>query len=139
MRIVEVSDRLAIEALIATYNHSLDGGDYETWLACWTDDAVLDGLGQYLVGREEISGFASAYDDGFRRMLGGGRHFTANILSIIDGDRATSESNVMVMAATANGPRVALVGHYRDELRRHDGTWRFAVRQMRLEEAPVTT
>ena len=38
----------------------------------------------------------------------------------------------MVMASSDQGARIALVGHYRDTLRRVDGTWRFAKRKTRL-------
>ena len=51
---------------------------------------------------------------------------------MIDGDSARSESNVMVMASSDRGARIALVGHYWDTLRIVDGTWRFAKRKMRL-------
>ena len=37
-----LEDKFAIEELIAKYNQSLDRGDYQTWIDCLTDDAVLD-------------------------------------------------------------------------------------------------
>lgn len=49
-----IEDKFAIEELISRYNHQLDRGDYPTWVSCWTDDAVLDGIGQLLSAKPRM-------------------------------------------------------------------------------------
>ena len=125
-----LEDKLAIEELIAHYNQSLDRGDYESWLACWADDAVFDGLGKVLTGIQAIRGFADGYEAGYRLRLNALRHFTINILSQIDGDRATSSSYVQLTTLADKGTRFVLTGRYEDDLKRIDGRWRFTRRKL---------
>lgn len=129
-------DKLAIEELIATYNQSLDRGDYPTWVDCWSDDAVLDGLGRYLVGRAEIQAFADAYEDRVRARIHALRHYTINVLSVIDGDRAQSSSYLQLVNTTAQGVQIRFTGRYEDDLVRIDGRWRFARRKLHQDMAP---
>ncbi len=140
-----LEDKNAIEELIARYNQSLDRGDYEAWLACWADDAVFDGLGKVLAGIEAIRGFANGYEAGYRQRLHALKHFTINILSRIDGDRASSSSYVQLMTTSDKGVRVVMTGRYEDALKRVDGHWRFARRKLhqdmplQTEAAPAST
>ena len=131
-----LEDKLAIEELIATYNQSLDGGNYEGWLACWADDAVFDGLGKYLVGIQAIRGFADGYEVGYRQRLPALKHYTINILSKIDGDRASSSSYVQLTTLSDKGVRILLTGSYEDDLKRIDGRWRFARRKLHQDIPP---
>lgn len=131
-----LEDKHAIEELIARYNQSLDSGDYEAWLACWADDAVFDGLGKYLTGIEAIRGFADGYEAGYRQRLHALKHFTINILSTIDGDRASSSSYVQLTTISDHGIRVLLTGRYEDDLSRVDGRWRFARRKLHQDMPP---
>ena len=127
----------AIEELIAQYNQSLDRGDYEAWLACWADDAVFDGLGKVLTGIQAIRGFADGYELDYRQRLHALKHFTINILSRIDGERATSSSYVQLTTLSDKGVRFVLTGRYEDDLRRIDGQWRFARRKLHQDMLPA--
>ena len=131
-----LEDKHAIEELIARYNQSLDSGHYEAWLACWADDAVFDGLGKVLTGIQAIRGFADGYEAGYRQRLNALKHFTVNILSNIDGDRATSSSYVQLMTTSDKGVRVVLTGRYEDDVKRVDGRWRFARRKLHQDMPP---
>ena len=123
-------DKLAIEELISRYNQSLDSGDYPTWVDCWADDAVLDGMDSYLVGRQQIQAFADAYEDKYRSRLNALKHYTVNILSVIDGDNATSSSYLQLVNTGSKGVLIRLTGRYEDELRREAGGWRFTRRKL---------
>ena len=125
-----LEDKHAIEELIARYNQSLDSGNYEAWLACWADDAVFDGLGKVLTGIQAIRGFADGYEVGYRQRLHALKHYTVNILSLIDGNRATSSSYVQLTTLSDQGVRILLTGRYEDELKRIDRRWRFARRKL---------
>jgi ketosteroid isomerase-like protein len=125
-----MEDKFAIEELISRYNQSLDGGDYSTWVACWTDDAVLDGIGQLLSGRAQIQAFADKYEDSTRSKLSGLKHYTVNILSAIDGDTAKSSSYLQLVKTTDKGVKIIFTGRYEDHLRRVNGQWQFARRKL---------
>lgn len=129
-------DKLAIEELIATYNQSLDRGDYATWVDCWTDDAVLDGLGRHLVGRAEIQAFADTYEDRVRARIHALKHFTINILSTVDGDHAASSSYLQLVSTGEEGVQIRFTGRYEDTLTRSGGRWRFARRKLHQDGPP---
>ena len=131
-----MEDKFAIEELISRYNQSLDGGDYSTWVACWTDDAVLDGIGQLLSGRAQIQAFADKYEDSTRSKLSGLKHYTVNILSAIDGDTAKSSSYLQLVKTTDKGVKIIFTGRYEDHLRRVNGQWQFARRKLHQDMPP---
>ena len=136
-----LEDKHAIEELISTYNQSLDRGDYATWLGCWADDGVLDGLGRLLTGKPEIRAFADAYDANYRLRLHALKHYTVNILSVIggDGDRATSTSYLQLVNTAATGVRTIFTGHYEDDLTRVAGRWQFAIISSPLRPSVAVT
>ena len=123
-------DKLAIEERIGIYNQSLDQGRYEDFLACWCEDGVFDGLGGPYVGKAAIRKFTDGYDNGYRLRLNGLRHFTVNIVSRIDGDRAMSSSHLQLVITGAKGAHILFTGLYEDELRRVGGEWLFARRKL---------
>ena len=130
-------DKLAIEELIARYNQSLDSGDYETWLSCWAEDAVFDGLGKLLSGIGPIRGFAQSYDANYRLRIHALKHFTVNILSKVDGDRATASSYLQLTSMGSKGVHILFTGRYEDDLKRVDGAWRFARRRLHQDFPPA--
>ena len=131
-----LEDKLAIEELIARYNHSIDSGDWPTWLDCWTEDAVLDGIGKYLVGKVAIAEFAKNYERDFASAMPGCRHFTVNIASRIEGDAATSRAYLQLWSTGAKGAKIAFTGVYEDTLVRQAGQWRFSKRRMVHDTPP---
>lgn len=135
-----LEDKFAIEELIARYNQSLDGGDYPTWVACWADDAILDGIGQYLTGKGQIQAFADKYEGAIRSKIQGLKHYTVNILSTVDGDKATSSSYLQLVNTTEKGVQIRFTGRYEDELKRINNKWQFARRKLHQDmPTPVPT
>ena len=131
-----LEDKLAIEELIARYNHSIDSFDMATWLNCWTEDAVFDGIGQYLVGKPAITGFANSYEVTYGKRMPSGRHFTTNIASKINGDTATATSYLQLWSTGEKGAKIAFTGVYSDQFRKEHGQWRFSLRRM-VMDAPL--
>jgi 3-phenylpropionate/cinnamic acid dioxygenase small subunit len=63
------------------------------------------------------------------------KHVVTNPIIEVDGDRATSRSCFTVLQQTPSLPlQVIITGRYRDELERVGGVWRFASREMVLEQ-----
>jgi actinorhodin biosynthesis protein ActVIA len=73
---LSTEDRLEIEQLYATYNHSIDFGDSEAWANTFTADGSFDsGRGDPTVGMEALAGFAAGFAERVK-----GRHWTNNLL-----------------------------------------------------------
>ena len=123
-------DKFAIEELIGRYNQAIDQGRYDDFLVCWCEDGVFDGLGGPYVGKPAIKAFTDGYDDRYRLRLNGLKHFTVNIVSRIDGDRALSSSHLQLVTTGAKGAHILFTGRYEDELRREGGQWRFTRRKL---------
>ena len=141
-----IEDKFAIEELIARYNQALDQGRFDEFLACWAEDGVFDGLGGPYVGKAAIRQFTDRYDERYRLRLNGLKHFTVNILSRIEGDRATSSSHLQLVTTGSKGAHILFTGRYEDELRREAGGWRFTRRKLhqdlplpQVEAAPAST
>ncbi|MFO1190717.1 MAG: nuclear transport factor 2 family protein [Rhodoferax sp.] len=131
-----IEDKFAIEERIGIYNQAIDAGRYEDFLACWCEDGVFDGLGGPYVGKAAIRKFTDGYDANYRLRLNGLRHFTVNIVSRIDGDRATSSSHLQLVITGSKGAHILFTGLYEDELRRVDGAWLFVRRKLH-QDMPV--
>lgn len=129
-----LEDKFAIEELIARYNQSLDSGDYTTWVACWADDAILDGIGKLLTGRAQIQAFADQYEGSTRSKINGLKHYTVNILSKVDGDGAKSSSYLQLVTTTEKGVKIIFTGRYEDDLKRVNGQWQFARRKLHQDK-----
>ena len=131
-----LEDKFAIEERIAVYNHTLDQGRFEEYLACWCEDGVFDGLEGPYVGKPAIRRFTESYDERYRLRLNGLKHFTVNIVSQIDGAHAKSSSHLQLVSTGPKGARILFTGRYEDELRRVDGQWLFARRKLH-QDMPV--
>ena len=129
-------DKFAIEERVGIYNQAIDEGRFEDFLACWCEDGVFDGLGGPYVGKAAIRAFTDNYDERYRLRLNGLKHFTVNIVSRIDGDRATSRSHLQLVSTGPKGVYIIFTGRYEDELRRVKGEWLFSRRKLH-QDMPV--
>jgi uncharacterized protein (TIGR02246 family) len=121
-------DILAIQKLIADYNHLVDAGDGEAFAELFTEDGSLDTGFNVVKGRDELRDFAAFVPS----MAPGARHMVTNVS--IDGvdDDATARLYLQ-MWQTAGGAaesKLVISGRYEDALRRNDGRWRFVTRKM---------
>ena len=125
---ISSEDRMAILDLLARYNHAIDGGDTETWLDCFTDDAVYefppDRRWEGIEQLREVA--ASRANEPDRPAM---RHWLNNVLIEGDAEEAQVTSYVMLLRLSG-GPRINHTGMYRHTLRKVDGAWKFAHRRM---------
>ena len=134
-----LEDKFAIEERIAIYNHTLDQGHFAEFLACWCEDGVFEGLagmGGPFIGKAAIKTFTDSYEARVIRRFSGLKHFTVNIASKIDGDRATSVSNLQLVMTGAKGVQILSTGRYHDTLRRVDAQWLFERRRLDQDLPP---
>ena len=115
-------DRLAIQDLVARYNHAIDGADPEGWAATFASDGTFESRGEVHTGADALVAFAR----GFQQRLPGARHWNNNLLIDGDGDQATTRCYLMLWREGAPVSE----GMYVDTLKRIDGQWRFTSRKV---------
>jgi uncharacterized protein (TIGR02246 family) len=117
-------DIAQIVDLAHAYNQAVDDHDPDGWVGCFTEDGeVISPFGNPS-GRDELHRWIS----GIAANLTGTRHFSANEVVTVAGDRATMRSYYFVVGTTEHPPAIGATGGYDDELVRLDGGWRFARR-----------
>jgi len=127
-------DRAQIRELTARYNRCFDDGDPEGFAATFTEDGVMEVAGGFSVsGRDALAEMC-------RRTPYGVVHATVDATVEVDGDRATQDVTVLVIARPkpdaepeARHSHLQRTGRYSDELVRTPGGWRFARRAVVLD------
>ncbi len=139
-RIEHLEAERAIVDTMYAYGTSLDYGDRDRFLACFTPDAdyVVDmrsdaTAGFTFHGHDELDGYFNGHShapDAWHK------HVTTNPSVSVEGDRASASSYfVRVDAGAEPGPAMVLAsGRYLDEfVRSDDGTWRIRTRRCEVE------
>jgi len=124
----DLADRFAIQDLVYSYNHAIDGRDEELFASLWTEDAVCGAM----EGRETIVGALKSTGGKYADL----NHMTTNLVITLEGDRATARSKSIVsrraVGADVAGPLIAV--EYTDELVRQGGAWKFTRRTFQSHE-----
>jgi len=135
-----IEDRVAIQDLIAQYCWALDTGDVETFVSCFTPDAVLveevfedpdvwkghEGL------RELIEHYANSA--GFP----GRQHHVTQTQVTGDAHQCHVRSFAFVTECRGEPPyTIRFTGYYEDQVVKVDGEWLFRERYIRLWDGPV--
>ena len=124
-------DILAIQKLIADYNHAVDAGDGDAFAAMFVSDGSLDTGFNVVKGTNELRDFAALVPT----MAPGARHLLTNVSIDGAGDDATARLYLQ-MWSTAGGAaesKLVISGIYDDTLRRDGGTWRFVTRKLAVD------
>jgi uncharacterized protein (TIGR02246 family) len=138
---MEALDYEEIRQLIARYAQTIDFGDIEGVVNCFTPDAAFDVDGEVWAGSAKIREFAKFVAE---KTNGHVRHHMLGTL--IDGDGATARAIVYMISTRDYGraygawqtPHASFVfsGLYKDSLVKQDGKWLFSVREYRRDGEP---
>ena len=130
MSILKLSaeDRLDILELYAIYAHAEDAGDTMEFLACWTDDAMLESPRGHFEGHEGLSEFF----DALMPTNKGKRHVTVNHVIHATEKGAEVNSNFLLIDV-AETTRLVGSGSYRDIVKKTGDTWKIAKRVVSLD------
>ena len=139
-RLQRLEDEREILDTLYRYGHSIDYGQRDDWIDCWTEDAVLRWPHATFTGHEEIG---RAFDTHSHAPEAYHKHFLVEPRIRLDGETATTDSYFTRINDSPRGPVVRSFGRYRDVLVRcHDGRWRIKERLLEREslipDAPVT-
>jgi ketosteroid isomerase-like protein len=134
-RLRALEDQQAIMRRLHLYGHSLDYGERDVWLECFTGDALLEWPHGTFVGSREI---ARAFDEHSHAPETVHKHVVVDPVIDVDGDRALVRSYFARLDERPGGPIIRSIGRYRDVLvRSGDGDWRFEERRTDLESRIV--
>jgi hypothetical protein len=124
-------DVVSIQRLLSNYNHILDFGTSEEFVAVWAQNGEL----------ETPVGVSRGHDDlrkvirWNRRNTPGTRHVAHNVIASGDGVDASACSYVLVYQVGDDGVRLLMSGRYSDILHRVDGQWKFVRRILEPDSA----
>jgi 3-phenylpropionate/cinnamic acid dioxygenase small subunit len=131
-RLRRLEDIEEIRLLLLEYARCLDAADYAGYAELFTEDGELDARLGRATGRDAIR---ALLDERLGAASGPPRtpafHLVGNPVIQVDGDRATSSVLWAYITHDERGyPLILQLGHYRDELAREDGVWRFRRREI---------
>jgi uncharacterized protein (TIGR02246 family) len=130
--VARVLDELAIRNLIARAAQLADYGDVEEYASLFTEDGSWEFPGAPLRGRADI--LTGARERRKQRVTGPGsgtRHIISTVaVQVEDAGQATADSYFQFWRDTATSPTLFNMGQYHDVLRREDGAWRIARREI---------
>ena len=125
-------DRQAIDQLVAgDYPTALDTRNFQAYSEFFTEDGELSLQGQTVKGRPAIKEFVAALPAEPRVI-----HPITNLSYTIQGDTATGGAYWQDIGLAGDTPAVIIAGRYEDTLRKVNGAWRFAKRNIVIEFAP---
>ena len=133
-RVARLADELEIRNVIARLAHLADQGDLEQYAGLFAEDGSWEYPGGPRRGRADI--LEGARERRRENVTGPGsatRHvITTLAVRVEDAVTAIADSNWLFWRDTATSPTLLTMGHYHDVLRREDGAWRIARREITL-------
>ncbi|MFS0736073.1 nuclear transport factor 2 family protein [Sphingomonas sp. 1P06PA] len=119
--------RSAIATNLARHSRGVDRNDLDLLTSAYAPDATV-AYGMFEGAARDFAGFLTGAMEGAPTTL----HRTANMMILVDGDHARSESYVIAYTRTPDehgpGQQRMIGGRYLDRHVRHDGAWRIAHR-----------
>ena len=123
---LSTEDVVTIQGLAARYNHAIDSGDSEGFVAVFTEDGALSAGELQVKGHDALREFAKNFAGSVREP----RHIANNLVIDGDGDKATLKAYIQmfIMSGEPGQQVVATSGKYNDTLVKENGSWKFTQR-----------
>jgi ketosteroid isomerase-like protein len=153
-RLRRLEDVQDVRDTLSLYASTIDYGDDDAWLDCFTADASVDiryrqpgarprlaqgtqtESGVLHCGREQLIAFKAGHT---RAPQHWHKHLIANVEVDVDGDQASASSYLLRSDETDGAIRIRTFGRYRDRLVRcPDQRWRFVERIIDIEAIEPT-
>jgi ketosteroid isomerase-like protein len=125
-----------IQALFVRYATSLDHGDVQAVVDCFTADATLESpvLGRFS-GHAGIRAFAERTAALKREAGVQFRHVVTNLAAQVDGNRAHATCYLLDFRTRGGATVLLSPGEYGCDLVRSEGRWRFTRRVVTMDQA----
>ena len=138
MATASMEDWFAINGVFTRYATSLDRGDVEAVVDCFSADASLESpaLGRFS-GHAGIRDFAQRTARLKQEQGVQFRHIVSNLIADVDGDRAHATCYLLDFRTRDGKSTLLSPGEYRCELRKAGGRWLF-VRRVVIMDQPFT-
>jgi uncharacterized protein (TIGR02246 family) len=124
-----VEEKDAIRELMACYCHALDECRFGEVASLFAADGEWTTTYGNARGRAEIEALLASVvpkpGEGPQR-----KHYITNILIKLDGDRASSRSDYLVVRESESGLIPVMGGTYMDAFVKREGVWQFARKQL---------
>jgi hypothetical protein len=122
-------DVLEIQGLAARYNHAIDSGDADGYIATFSKNGSMSAGELVLEGHDALGEFAKNFSSSVREP----RHVATNLVIDGDGDKATLKAYVQmyILSGGAGEPTQQTLmtsGKYDDVLAKENGSWKFVER-----------
>lgn len=129
-RIDVLESRYELRRLASEYCHGVDKHDEPRFMSIWWPDAewlIGDPWGDFR-GEKEVREAINLIWGGLPET----HHWTTNLVTDVDGDRAVGQSDVWCTATDAADRPLLISATYDDEFERRDGVWKIAVRRVEI-------
>ena len=133
------NDRAQIEDVMARYLFAIDYQDWDAYVATFAEDGELTFASGTSKGRAAIRAAVAKFSEGIGKFYHTAdgkpaklRHIILQSVIRVEGDRAWARSQWLEMANHGEGdtPKIGTYGIYEDELRKVNGQWLFARRNV---------
>jgi 3-phenylpropionate/cinnamic acid dioxygenase small subunit len=134
-RLARLEDVAEIEGLILEYARHLDARDLHAYSRLFCADGEWSGNTGHAKGPDAIQAMLEERLPPNPPAPGPtSRHVVSNPVIEVEGDSArASVTWALIRRGEGDEPELALLGHYRDELAREDGRWRFRSRRAHID------
>lgn len=124
-------DRAEIHDLYVRYAYTFDDAEADAWAALFMPDGRFAPPGaEPVIGTAALRSFVASRSSDVPGM----RHLIANVLIETEGDEVRGRAYFVCYRLDGDGGfRLRNFGRYIDKLARHEGSWRFAVRDIVAE------
>ena len=128
---INTSDRITIQELIAKYNLAIDNKNLNEWINTWTDDGVWTTTFGEAKGKTELHNMIDQVTNEF---ASGKRHFSTNIMIEDAQNNMASAKSYLTVIEAKKTPEVVASGTYSDIIKKNNnGEWKFVQRKLDID------
>ena len=128
---INTSDRITIQELIAKYNLALDNKNIDEWTNTWTEDGIWSTTFGEAKGIPELKNMIDQVTNEF---ASGKRHLSTNIIIEAAPNNMASAKSYLMVTEAKKTPEVVASGTYSDILKKNNnGEWKFFQRKLDID------
>ncbi|MDF2737000.1 MAG: hypothetical protein K0S93_856 [Nitrososphaeraceae archaeon] len=128
---INTSDRITIQELIAKYNLAIDNKNLNEWINTWTDDGVWTTTFGEAKGKTELHNMIDQVTNEFAN---GKRHLSTNIIIEDAPNNMAGAKSYLTVIEAKKTPEVVASGTYSDIIKKNNnGEWKFVQRKLDID------